>query len=51
MAVKKAGLSFEEKRQRTLDFLMTTADFYQLKELEKLLPKSKGIGTYTHNRK
>lgn len=37
-------LSIEEKRQRTLDFLTTTADFFHLKELEKLLPKQKGIG-------
>jgi len=39
----KKGLSYEEKRSKTLEYFHETKDFYQLKELEKLLPKSKGI--------
>jgi hypothetical protein len=37
-------LSLEEKRQRCLDYFTETADYFQLKELEKTLPKTKGIG-------
>ncbi|KAF7321465.1 Meiotic nuclear division protein 1 [Mycena kentingensis (nom. inval.)] len=37
------GLSVEEKRTRLLELFHETRDFYQLKELEKLAPKSKGI--------
>jgi Mnd1 family protein len=41
-APKKLGM--EEKRQRCLDYFNETADFFQLRDLEKALPKSKGIG-------
>ncbi|KAH0589467.1 hypothetical protein H2248_005214 [Termitomyces sp. 'cryptogamus'] len=37
------GLSVEEKRVRLLEIFHETKDFYQLKELEKLGPKMKGI--------
>ncbi|KAI0074403.1 meiotic nuclear division protein 1 [Panus rudis PR-1116 ss-1] len=37
------GLSAEEKRTRLLEIFHETKDFYQLKELEKLGPKMKGI--------
>lgn len=47
MSKKTAGLSFEEKRQRALAYFTETADFFQLKELEKILPKAKGIGNFT----
>jgi hypothetical protein len=39
----KKGVSYEEKRKRTMDFLMEKRDFFMLRELEKLLPKEKGI--------
>ncbi|KZT29186.1 meiotic nuclear division protein 1 [Neolentinus lepideus HHB14362 ss-1] len=37
------GLSAEEKRVRLLELFHETKDFFQLKELEKLGPKMKGI--------
>ncbi|KAL0581881.1 Meiotic nuclear division protein 1 [Marasmius crinis-equi] len=37
------GLSVEEKRTKLLELFHETKDFYQLKELEKLAPKMKGI--------
>ncbi|KAF8200825.1 meiotic nuclear division protein 1 [Pholiota molesta] len=37
------GLSAEEKRVKLLEIFHETRDFYQLKELEKLGPKLKGI--------
>ncbi|EJD03047.1 meiotic nuclear division protein 1, partial [Fomitiporia mediterranea MF3/22] len=37
------GLSAEEKRVRLLEIFHETKDFFQLKELEKLGPKMKGI--------
>ncbi|KAF9461259.1 meiotic nuclear division protein 1 [Collybia nuda] len=37
------GLSAEEKRTKLLEIFHETKDFYQLKELEKLGPKMKGI--------
>jgi len=40
------GLSAEEKRVKLLEIFHETKDFYQLKELEKLGPKMKGIGDY-----
>jgi len=40
---KKRGLSHEEKRTRMLEYFFEKKDFYQLKELEKSLPKEKGI--------
>ncbi|KND04491.1 uncharacterized protein SPPG_00219 [Spizellomyces punctatus DAOM BR117] len=40
---KKKGLSFEEKRTRLAEFFYETKDFWQLKDVEKLASKSKGI--------
>ncbi|KAH8083747.1 Mnd1 family-domain-containing protein [Cristinia sonorae] len=37
------GVSAEEKRVRLLEIFHESKDFYQLKELEKLAPKLKGI--------
>ncbi|KIK97112.1 hypothetical protein PAXRUDRAFT_825284 [Paxillus rubicundulus Ve08.2h10] len=37
------GLSVEEKRVKLLEIFHESKDFYQLKELEKLGPKLKGI--------
>ncbi|KAM5531830.1 hypothetical protein V8D89_010786 [Ganoderma adspersum] len=37
------GLSAEEKRIKLLEIFHETKDFYQLKELEKMAPKMKGI--------
>ncbi|KAF8532502.1 meiotic nuclear division protein 1 [Gautieria morchelliformis] len=37
------GLSADEKRVKLLEIFHETKDFYQLKELEKLAPKMKGI--------
>ncbi|KAF9474231.1 meiotic nuclear division protein 1 [Pholiota conissans] len=37
------GLSAEDKRVKLLEIFHETRDFYQLKELEKLGPKMKGI--------
>ncbi|KAJ7647335.1 meiotic nuclear division protein 1 [Roridomyces roridus] len=37
------GLSLEEKRVKLLEIFHESKDFYQLKELEKLGPKLKGI--------
>jgi len=39
------GLSAEEKRIKLLEIFHETRDFFQLKELEKLGPKMKGIVT------
>ncbi|KAG7098514.1 hypothetical protein E1B28_000458 [Marasmius oreades] len=41
--VSAKGLSVEEKRTKLLELFHETKDFYQLKELEKLAPKMKGI--------
>jgi len=41
------GLSAEEKRVKLLEIFHETRDFYQLKELEKLGPKMKGIVSQT----
>lgn len=43
MAPRK-GLSFDEKRERLLELFGETADFFTLKELEKIASKRKGIG-------
>uniref|UniRef100_A0A914XEW6 Meiotic nuclear division protein 1 homolog n=1 Tax=Plectus sambesii TaxID=2011161 RepID=A0A914XEW6_9BILA len=43
MASKKKGLSLEEKRQRLLDLLFEKKEFFQLKDLERIAPKEKGI--------
>ncbi|KAI5826599.1 meiotic nuclear division protein 1, partial [Schizophyllum commune Tattone D] len=37
------GLSAEEKRVKMLEIFHETKDFFQLKELEKIAPKTKGI--------
>lgn len=42
MAPRK-GLSFDEKRDRLMELFAQTADFFTLKELEKIAPKRKGI--------
>ncbi|KAI8439667.1 hypothetical protein MSG28_013372 [Choristoneura fumiferana] len=40
---KKRGVSAEEKRTRMLEIFHNSKDFFQLKELEKIAPKEKGI--------
>ncbi|XP_076044991.1 meiotic nuclear division protein 1 homolog [Oratosquilla oratoria] len=40
---RRKGLSLEEKRQKMLELFYEKKDFYQLKELEKLGPKEKGV--------
>ncbi|XP_069778988.1 meiotic nuclear division protein 1 homolog [Narcine bancroftii] len=40
---KKRGLSFEEKRSRMMEIFFETKDVFQLKDLEKIAPKEKGI--------
>ncbi|RKO99862.1 hypothetical protein CXG81DRAFT_13927, partial [Caulochytrium protostelioides] len=39
----KKGLSFDEKRTRMLELFHETEDFWQLKDIEKMAPKQKGI--------
>ncbi|KAI9208970.1 meiotic nuclear division protein 1 [Polychytrium aggregatum] len=45
MSGKKRGLSMEEKRTKLMEIFFETKDFWQLKELEKMAPKMKGIVT------
>ncbi|XP_068617768.1 meiotic nuclear division protein 1 homolog [Battus philenor] len=40
---KKRGLSADEKKTRLLEIFHNSKDFFQLKELEKIAPKEKGI--------
>ncbi|NXU49042.1 MND1 protein, partial [Turnix velox] len=40
---KKKGLSFEEKRSRMMEIFFETKDVFQLKDIEKIAPKEKGI--------
>ncbi|XP_051898296.1 meiotic nuclear division protein 1 homolog isoform X1 [Pristis pectinata] len=40
---KRKGLSFEEKRSRMMEIFFETKDVFQLKDLEKIAPKEKGI--------
>lgn len=40
---KKRGVSAEEKRSRMLELFYEKKDVFQLKELEKIAPKEKGI--------
>ncbi|KAM7419549.1 hypothetical protein PAMA_016588 [Pampus argenteus] len=40
---KKKGLSLEEKRSRMLEIFFETKDVFQLKDIEKIAPKTKGI--------
>ncbi|CAG8478850.1 9063_t:CDS:2 [Acaulospora morrowiae] len=41
--MSKKGLSAAEKRKRLEELFHETKDFYQLKELERIAPKQKGI--------
>ncbi|BEI79808.1 hypothetical protein CcaverHIS002_0103370 [Cutaneotrichosporon cavernicola] len=41
--MSKRGLSREEKRTRLVEIFHESAEFYTLKELEKIAPKQKGI--------
>ena len=41
--MSRKGVSKEEKLERTKNFFLETKDVYLLKELEKLLPKQKGV--------
>ncbi|KAM8939465.1 meiotic nuclear division protein 1 homolog [Pelodytes ibericus] len=40
---KKRGLGVEEKRTRMMEIFFETKDVFQLKDLEKIAPKEKGI--------
>nr|CAD7430477.1 unnamed protein product [Timema monikensis] len=40
---KRKGVSAEEKRKRLLEIFREKQEFFQLKELEKIAPKEKGI--------
>ncbi|XP_047672824.1 meiotic nuclear division protein 1 homolog isoform X1 [Tachysurus fulvidraco] len=40
---KKKGLSLEEKRSRMMAIFFETKDVFQLKDIEKIAPKTKGI--------
>ncbi|CAL8271602.1 meiotic nuclear division protein 1 homolog [Gadus morhua] len=40
---KKKGLSLEEKRSRMMEIFFDTKDVFQLKDIEKIAPKTKGI--------
>uniref|UniRef100_A0A2K5BXI4 Mnd1 HTH domain-containing protein n=1 Tax=Aotus nancymaae TaxID=37293 RepID=A0A2K5BXI4_AOTNA len=40
---KKKGLSAEEKRTCMMEMFFETKDIFQLKDLEKIAPKEKGI--------
>ncbi|XP_046360312.2 meiotic nuclear division protein 1 homolog [Haliotis rufescens] len=40
---RKKGLSVDEKRSRMMDFFYEKKDFFQLKELERMCQKEKGI--------
>ncbi|XP_006004923.1 meiotic nuclear division protein 1 homolog [Latimeria chalumnae] len=40
---KKRGLSVEEKRSRMMEIFFETKDVFQLKDLEKIAPREKGI--------
>jgi len=40
---KKRGLSLEEKRKAMLEIFYEKKEFFQLKDLEKIAPKEKGI--------
>ncbi len=43
----KKPLTVDEKRKRALEYLMEKRDFFMLRELEKSLPKEKGIVSQT----
>ncbi|XP_048366085.1 meiotic nuclear division protein 1 homolog [Sphaerodactylus townsendi] len=40
---KKRGLSIEEKRTRMMEIFFESKDVFQLKDIEKIAPKEKGI--------
>ncbi|KAK3860930.1 hypothetical protein Pcinc_021624 [Petrolisthes cinctipes] len=40
---RRKGLSHEEKRQKMMELFYEKKDFFQLKELEKMGPKEKGV--------
>ncbi|KAK8731579.1 hypothetical protein OTU49_007376 [Cherax quadricarinatus] len=40
---RRKGLSHEEKRQKMMELFYERKDFFQLKELEKIAPKEKGV--------
>lgn len=40
---KRKGVSLDEKRQRMLQIFYEKKEFFNLKELEKIAPKEKGI--------
>ncbi|XP_046840276.1 meiotic nuclear division protein 1 homolog [Xenia sp. Carnegie-2017] len=42
---RKRGLSLDEKRKRIMDIFFDTKDFFQLKEIEKIASKEKGINS------
>ncbi|XP_023189954.1 meiotic nuclear division protein 1 homolog isoform X3 [Xiphophorus maculatus] len=44
---KKKGLSLEEKRTRMMEIFFESKDVFQLKDIEKIAPKSKGIAPMT----
>uniref|UniRef100_A0A146P497 Meiotic nuclear division protein 1 homolog n=1 Tax=Fundulus heteroclitus TaxID=8078 RepID=A0A146P497_FUNHE len=44
---KKKGLSLEEKRTRMMEIFFDSKDVFQLKDIEKIAPKSKGIAPMT----
>ncbi|KAL7646460.1 UNVERIFIED_CONTAM: hypothetical protein RMT77_003373 [Armadillidium vulgare] len=39
----RKGLSHEEKRQKVMEIFYEKKDFFQLKELERIAPKEKGV--------
>ncbi|KAJ3278642.1 Meiotic nuclear division protein 1 [Borealophlyctis nickersoniae] len=43
MSKRAKPLSFEEKRKRIAEIFYETKDFWQLKDLEKMAPKQKGV--------
>ena len=44
---KKRGLSLEEKRERMIEIFYEKKEVFQLKDLEKIAPKEKGITAQT----
>ncbi|CAN9510564.1 unnamed protein product [Ophioblennius macclurei] len=44
---KKKGLSLEEKRTRMMEIFFESKDVFQLKDIEKIAPKTKGISPMT----
>ncbi|PAV79170.1 hypothetical protein WR25_24176 isoform B [Diploscapter pachys] len=43
MAARKKGLSLDEKRSKMLELFYESKEFFQMKELEKIAPKQKGV--------